>query len=116
MYCPSCGKLIADNETICPGCGHSFVSGNPLTSSSNNGGAKKSLAPVILGVVGIVFAFLFALVGHIASIIGIVLGFKEYRANGSVAGLVVSIIGEVLSIISSILGFLMVIGLSSYIA
>ena len=65
---------------------------------------QSSPASLILGIVGIIFAWLFALVGHITSIIGIVLGIKEYRQNGKMAGLILSIIGEVCSILSSAIG------------
>ena len=65
---------------------------------------KTNPAPIILGIVGIIFAWVFALVGHITSIIGIVLGIREYKANERMAGLVLSIIGEVFSIFSSIIG------------
>lgn len=100
MYCSVCGKEIVEEATICPGCG---------CMVKNNSGAPSSNAPIILGIVGIVFAWLFALVGHITSIIGIVLGVKEYKNNGKVAGLVLSIIGEVCSIISSALGVIIVL-------
>ena len=35
--------------------------------------------PTVLGILGIVFAWLFALVGHALSIIGIITGIKEYK-------------------------------------
>lgn len=73
--------------------------------------ANKSYASLVLGIVGIVTAFLFALVGHITSIIGIVLGVKEYNSRHDVSGLVLSIIGEILSIISSIIGAIVLGGL-----
>jgi len=28
-YCPSCGKQLADNATMCPGCGHMFAPVGP---------------------------------------------------------------------------------------
>lgn len=73
--------------------------------------ANKSYASLVLGIIGIVTAFLFALVGHITSIIGIVLGVKEYNSRNDVSGLVLSIIGEILSIISSIIGAITLGGL-----
>lgn len=69
--------------------------------------AKKTSAALILGIIGFVFAWLLAIVGHILCIIGIILGVKEKKDNGSSAGLVVSIIGEVCAVISSLLGILM---------
>ena len=75
---------------------------------------KSSPASIILGVIGIISAWLFALVGHITSIIGIVLGIKEYRETKSMAGLVLSIIGEVCAIISSIIGAVLLTSATYY--
>lgn len=72
---------------------------------------KKTYGALICGIIGIVFSFLFALVGHAASITGIVLGAKEKKTQGSSAGLIVSIIGEVLSVISSLIGIVTMLGL-----
>lgn len=68
---------------------------------------KKVQKSLILGVIGIVFAWLFALVGHIVSIIGIIIGVKEYKETNKNTGMIISIIGEVCSIISSIIGVVM---------
>lgn len=56
---------------------------------------KKAQISIILGIMGIVFAWLFAFVGHIVSIIGIILGIKEYKETEKLTGLVLNIIGEV---------------------
>ena len=68
---------------------------------------KKVQKSLILGVIGIVFAWLFALVGHIVSIIGIIIGVKEYKETNKNTGLIISIIGEACSIVSSIIGVVM---------
>ncbi len=60
---------------------------------------------LILGILGIIFAWFFALAGHILSILGIILGAIEYKKTHKPAGLIVSIIGETCAIISSVLGF-----------
>ena len=80
--------------------------GRPAYPQPMNG-PKKTQTSLILGIVGIVFAWLFALVGHITSIIGIVLGIKEYKETNNIAGLTLSIIGEVCSVISSLIGIAM---------
>lgn len=101
MYCSVCGKEIADGAVICTGCGCKVeTSANPGFVETK----KKSYAPLILGIVGIVFAWILAIIGHAVSITGIVLGAKEYKETGKMAGLVVSIIGEVCSVLSSIIG------------
>ncbi len=101
-FCSQCGKEVDENAVICVSCGCSLAPVTPVNT-------KKSNAPLILGIVGIVFAFLFALVGHITSIIGIVLGVKEYKKNGNKTGLIVSIVGEALCLISSISGAIMAV-------
>ncbi len=74
----------------------------PATQQSNT-----AVAPVILGILGMIFAWLLAIVGHALCIIGIVLGVKEYKEKGKSVGMVISIIGEVCAVISSIIGIAM---------
>ena len=76
----------------------------PAAPQSNEEGNKKTSVAMILGIIGIVFAWLFAIVGHAVSIIGIVMGIKEYKETGKNTGLIVSIIGEVCAVISSLIG------------
>lgn len=96
MYYTVCGKEINDDAVICTGCG-CMVKGKNV---SNNEQKQKpeNQASVFLGIAGIIFAWLFALIGHITSVIGIVLGIKEYKENEKITGLTLSIIGEVCSI------------------
>ena len=90
---------------ICTGCGCAVNSSNRnKTISTTTKAEKRTSAALVLGIVGIVFAWLFALVGHITSITGIVLGIKEYKETEKMTGLVLGIIGEVCSIFSSIIG------------
>ena len=101
-FCTHCGSEINDNAVLCIKCGCSVEcknANNPILHSES-----KVSASLILGIVGIVFAWLFALVGHIASIVGIILGIKEYRETQKMTGLVLSIIGEACSVFSSIIG------------
>lgn len=109
MYCSVCGKEIREGAVICPGCG--CMVNQKSTAQTKNPSQKQASASVILGIIGIVFAWLFALVGHIVSIIGIVRGIKEYKTSDKMTGLVLSIIGEVCSIFSSIIGAIALSGL-----
>lgn len=102
-FCTKCGKEIMDEAVICIHCGCS-VTKEPAVMPTANQPAKQKHTSMILGIIGIVCAWLFALAGHIVSIIGIVLGVKEYKETGKMTGLVLSIIGEVCSIFSSIIG------------
>ncbi|MBQ3135168.1 MAG: hypothetical protein IJB75_05095 [Oscillospiraceae bacterium] len=107
-YCTKCGKELMDESVICVGCGCSVVENkNPQFAPAT----QKPKAAMILGIVGIVFAWLFALVGHIVSIIGIVVGIKEYKTTEKMTGLILSIVGEVCAIFSSIIGAAMMTGL-----
>ena len=100
-FCKQCGYEMEDSSSFCPNCG------TPAKEESR----PFNPVPLILGILGILFGWLFALIGHILSIIGIVLGVREYKRSGSVSGLIVSIIGELCSIANSILGMLMMLGM-----
>ncbi len=112
MYCSVCGKEVSKEAAVCMHCGCMInrppVQNTPQHNSEEENGSHVSL---ILGIIGIVFAWLFALIGHVLSIIGIVLGIKEYKKHKKISGLVLSIIGEACSICSSMIGILIVYGL-----
>ena len=101
MYCSVCGKELLDKAVVCPNCGclvKDKANSNPFQTQS------KTQISLILGIIGIISAWLFALVGHIVSIIGIVYGIKDYKQTEKMSGLILSIIGEVCSLISSVIG------------
>lgn len=79
---------------------------NAPVNPQNNDSGKKTQVSLILGIIGIVSAWMFALVGHIVSIAGIVVGISENKKTGKNTGLIVSILGEVCAIISSFIGIL----------
>lgn len=129
MFCKRCGTENPDTATYCSRCNSPLQNqAQPQQQSAQTTynyqppqqqqyqqpqyqhapATKPSYASLVLGIIGIIFAWIFALVGHVTSIIGIVLGAKEYKATGNIAGLVLSIIGEICSIISSVLGVLIV--------
>ena len=114
-FCTRCGTQLLNQFNFCPACGnpiaftpppqqphpHYYPQPYPPTPQRNN-----PISSIALGIVGIVFAWLFALVGHIVSISGIVLGVKEFRDTGKIGGLVLSIFGEACSVLSSIIGMI----------
>ena len=119
-FCGNCGFEMDDAAVVCVNCGCQVVppapaqpiqQQMPMNNQMPMGApvqpAKKTQVSMILGIIGIITAWLFALIGHITSIIGIVLGIKEYKASGKMTGLVLSIIGEVCAILSSLLGMVM---------
>ena len=103
-FCVKCGRELMDEAVICPGCGCAVDNAPQVVGKDPIPEQNRSKASVVLGIIGIVAAWLFALAGHIISIIGIVLGIKEYKKTGKITGLTLSIIGEICAIFSSIIG------------
>ena len=75
--------------------------GTLATAKSNNN--KISIA-TILGVLGFIFAWLIAIIGHVLAIIGIVVGAKEAKEAGNKNALTICVLAEVCACISSLLG------------
>ena len=96
-FCTHCGSEVDENAVVCMKCGCIISKDKSLANAESKG--RSSL---LLGILGIVFAWIFALVGHVVSIIGIVRGITEYKKTGKITGLVLSIVGEGCSIISSL--------------
>lgn len=114
-YCEKCGKELLDGAVVCVGCGCPVESAaatvqSKQTASVEQPQKKAGSGSIVFGVIGILGAFLFALIGHIASIIGIVLGIKDYKKTGKMTGLVLSIVAEVCCIFSSIIGAVVMAG------
>ena len=101
-YCSHCGREVNENAVVCINCGCAIQqeANNSITPTPKS----KPKAGTVLGILGIVFAWLFALVGHALSIIGIITGIKEYKNENKMSGLILSIIGEVCAILSSVIG------------
>lgn len=93
--------FILDYLCVAVGAVGTFVSGN------SNG--KKTSVSTILGIVGFVFAWLFAIVGHGLAIAGIIVGAKEAKASDSKVGLNISILAEVCAALSSLLGIVLML-------
>lgn len=77
-----------------------------MTNTTPNSPAPKAYGTtaLVLGIVSIVGAFVFAAIGWIAGIIGLIFGILYARGGGKRTGLILSIIGLVLSLLSSVLG------------
>ena len=95
-----------DEAIICPGCGCKILeTKDEVTTLDNSEPASK--ASVILGIIGISGGVLLAIVGHICSIIAIIIGIFDCTKKKKPTGLILGIIGEVISIFSSIIGAVM---------
>lgn len=82
MFCKNCGAEIDDKAVACPHCG--VATGNLATANSSNGTA----------VAGLIFAFIFPLIGLIVSCVGLS---KSKSCNGkgkgcAIAGIIISIL------------------------
>lgn len=82
------------------------------TPSAQTEPKQIHVAALVMGILSIVFSLLFAIVGDILGIIGIVLSIAKKKEYRTTASLVCSIIGLVLSIVNHVAGALLI----SYIA
>ena len=82
------------------------------TPSAQTEPKQIHVAALVMGILSIVFSLLFAIVGDILGIIGIVLSIAKKKKYRTTASLVCSIIGLVLSIVNHVAGALLI----SYIA
>lgn len=123
-FCEKCGKELLDDAVVCMGCGCAVGtteapvqgSAEALSAERNENviPAEKSssaIVGIVLGLVGIVGAWLIALLGYILG--GIALGLsisakKKAPNNGTAtAGIVIACIALVCAVINSILGIAM---------
>ena len=100
-FCEKCGKELLGEGVFCPNCGSS---NKPVNDTAAIQKSPASIAAIILGIIGIISAWLLAIVGHITSIIAIIIGIKDCINGKKPTGLILGIIGEVCAIISSIIG------------
>lgn len=84
---------------------HTYVEGMPVDANKKPESRKVQIS-FVFGALGIIFAWIFPVIGHIVSILGIVIGNKEGKETGKNIGLYVSIIGELFAILSSLVNFL----------
>lgn len=116
MFCLNCGKQIDDSSTSCPYCGS--LIGNANGFSENPYGAQAApseglgIAAIVVGAVGILMAWLVALLGYIFGGIGLTLALVGKHQNKlsskATVGMILSIITLACSLLNSILGVLLV--------
>ena len=112
MYCQNCGNKIIENNKFCTNCGTRLI--NNQTNEINNNIKKDSglkIASIILGVIGIstVLTFIFAPLGVIISIVGLILAICSSKKEKNSVGIILNIITLILSLIMSILLSLLII-------
>lgn len=113
MFCLKCGKEIDDASINCPFCGCATEnSGIPLDNYSMDDSRKSAdglgTVAIALGIIGIVIAWLLAILGYIAggAGVGVALYAKSKCKDSDKAkkGLIISIVALGCSVISSIIG------------
>lgn len=116
MYCLKCGNQIDDSAVNCPICGCATEnSANGVNSFSVDDSLKQadSLGKVamVLGIIGIVIAWLLAILGYIAGGAGVAVAVyaksKNKISKQAQTGLIVSIAALGCSVVSSIIGIIM---------
>lgn len=82
------------------------------TELLNVSGKKPGYTPsLVVGILSIVFALLFALAGDILGVVGIIMALCKRKTHNTKAGLICSIVGMVLAIGNHVLAVLMAMAL-----
>lgn len=118
MFCLKCGKEIDNSAMKCPYCDcPTENSGNLIVDTDvntvKNSGESMGIIGIVVGACGIVFAWLFALIGWICGGAGLAVSLignhKEKGNQKCKIGTVVSAIALVCSFASSLIGVLLMI-------
>lgn len=108
MYCKKCGANLSDGAQFCPQCGSEISTyERPVQGQSGPAGQKSGgSGALVLGILGIIFIFVFSLVGLILCIIAVVEGNKdmkrlpEDKRGQAIAGLVLGSAGLIIFLVS----------------
>ncbi len=112
-YCETCGKELADDAVVCTGCGVAVPEKTANAASAPS--SSLSIVSIVLGAIGIPFAWLIALFGYAlggASLACGITAAKRQKGDAKAkVGIVLGIATLVCSLINSILGVIMMLGL-----
>lgn len=115
MFCLKCGKEIDDAALSCPFCGCATENaGIPIDSHVVDDSLKSAdglgTVAIALGIIGIVIAWLLAILGYIAAGAGVGVALyaksKNKSSDKAKKGLILSIVAFACSITSSIIGII----------
>ena len=118
MFCLKCGQQIEDTAMTCPYCGCPTENSSDKIDTGVIDPSVKSaeglgLAAIVIGAIGILMAWLIALLGYIFGGAGLALALvaKNKNPNCSKAktGMILSIITLACAVINSILGILIML-------
>ena len=116
MFCLKCGKMIDDNAMRCPYCDcPTENSGEAVDTNTIDPTVKSAksfgIAAIILGALGIFWAWLLAILGWILGGVGLALALVGRNKNKYVKnckiGIILSAIALGCSFISSLIGMIM---------
>jgi len=122
MFCSKCGKEISDKDKYCPYCGCENSQNEKSRNESSDLQQKEvTQTPVqeiradkTVGVLSLVFAFIFPLVGLIISIIGLVKYKDKENKSLCTAGLIISGIDIILYFVISIFLMMAIVAGANY--
>ena len=102
MYCVNCGNRIDSNDKYCTRCGNMLNIDNSKNRDcvDRNGYSGNKIASIILGTLSIGFSMfiIFAPIGLVFSIIGLILCFVIIKNEKNVIGIVLNLIGFLISL------------------
>lgn len=119
MFCLKCGQQIEDTAMACPYCGCPTENSSDKVDTGVIDPSVKSaeglgLAAVVTGAIGILMAWLIALLGYIFGGVALALALvsKNHNPNCGKAktGMILAIITLACSVVNSILGILIMLG------
>ena len=116
MYCLKCGQQIEDTAMNCPYCGcateNAGVDSLDFVSEENAKSAHTlSMVSIVLGGVGFVIAWLFALFGYIFGGVALAIAFAAKGKNANEKKLDVAMTVSAITLVSSVLSS--IIGMST---
>ena len=98
MYCPKCGEKNEEGVKFCSKCGASLTESKKGTNKKESEGL--GVASIVIGIVSIIFAFIFNIWTIFIPIIGLILGIvNKALKHKKFAGIVLNTIAIILSII-----------------
>lgn len=107
MYCINCGNKICDNDKYCTRCGNELNIKDIKNKDDidSNWYSSNKIASIILGTLSIGFSIfiIFAPIGLVFSIIGLILCFVIIKNEKNVLGIVLNLIGFLISLCICIL-------------
>lgn len=110
MFCLQCGKEFENGAEYCPNCGAQIAQAQaPVQNNSGSQGIRA----IVFGGLGIILAWVIALLGYVCGGVGLGLGVVALRKNDKVkgiVGIVLSSITLLCALINSVLGVLITLG------